>query len=160
MASQWVVTAGEQSPRTVERLLRLLPGWFGIESSNAHYAEVAATMPTYLAWPAQARPGAAAGVLLAVRHFPAAAEIYLMAVDPAMHRQGAGRALVEALERDLVADGVRLLQVKTLGPSHPDQGYRLTRLFYQGMGFEPLEETADLWPQNPCLIMVKVLPAR
>ncbi len=151
----WVVTAGERSPQTVRRLLGLLPGWFGIESANDHYVQVAAELPTYLARPHGGGP--AAGVLLAARHFPGAAEIYLMAVDPAMHRRGAGRALVMALERDLIADGVSLLQVKTLGPSHPDPGYRQTRLFYQGMGFAPLEEVMDLWPGNPCLIMVKVL---
>ncbi len=80
-----------------------------------------------------------------------------MAVDPAEHRHGAGRALVTALERDLIADGVRLLQVKTLGPSRPDAGYARTRKFYQAMGFEPVEEITGLWPENPCLIMVKPL---
>ncbi len=174
--STWIVTSGAQSPETVRRLLGLLPAWFGIESSNAHYIEVAAELPTYLAWPeadadgrphgggrpdgADDRPDAAgepAGVLLAARHFPGAAEIYLMAVDPALRRRGVGRALVEALECDLLADQVRLLQVKTLGPSHPDPGYAGTRMFYEGMGFAPLEEILDLWPGNPCLIMVKVL---
>jgi len=60
------------------------------------------------------------------------AEIYLMAVEPAMHRQGIGSALVEALEADLVADGVHLLQVKTLGPSHPDASYEQTRRSTRG----------------------------
>jgi GNAT superfamily N-acetyltransferase len=155
--STWIVTSGAQSPETVRRLLGLLPAWFGIESSNAHYIDVAADLPTYLAWPQADAAAEPAGVLLAARHFPGAAEIYLMAVDPALHRRGVGRALVEALERDLVADQVRLLQVKTLGPSHPDPGYATTRMFYEGMGFAPLEEIADLWPGNPCLIMVKVL---
>jgi ribosomal protein S18 acetylase RimI-like enzyme len=155
--STWIVTSGAQSPETVGRLLGLLSAWFGIESSNAHYIDVAADLPTYLAWPQVDAAAEPAGVLLAARHFPRAAEIYLMAVDPALHRRGVGRALVEALERDLVADQVRLLQVKTLGPSHPDPGYARTRMFYQGMGFAPLEEIADLWPGNPCLIMVKVL---
>jgi len=69
-----------------------------------------------------------------------------------------GRALVQALEDDLVADGCQLLQVKTLGPSHQDAGYKLTRQFYLGMGFVPVEELIDFWgPQNPCLIMIKVL---
>lgn len=160
--SPWVVTAGEQSPQTVRRLLDLLPDWFGIEASNQHYIEVAATLPTYLAWPAHAG-GEAVGVLLVKRHFPGTAEIYFLAVDPAHHRRGAGRALLHALERDLAADRAGagrhgLLQVKTLGPSHPDPGYARTRLFYEGVGFSPLEELADLWPDNPCLIMVKVLP--
>jgi len=164
--SAWAVTSGERSPQTVARLLGLLPDWFGIPSSNAHYVDMAGRLPTYLARPATdaaaaPAPGAEpAGVLLAERHFPGAAEIYLLAVDPATHRRGAGRALVEALERDLIADGVRLLQVKTLGPSHPDAGYRLTRLFYEAMGFAPLEELTGLWPENPCLVMVKVLQSR
>jgi ribosomal protein S18 acetylase RimI-like enzyme len=80
-----------------------------------------------------------------------------MAVEPATHRRGVGRRLVEALEADLIADGVELLQVKTLGPSRPDAGYDRTRQFYAAMGFRPLEEIDGLWPENPCLIMVKLL---
>jgi GNAT superfamily N-acetyltransferase len=144
----------------VSRLLTALPDWFGIESSNEGYVVSAATLPTYLAWPAGSGGETGrqpVGVLLANRHFPAAAEIHLMAVEPELRRHGVGRALVEALERDLVADGVTLLQVKTLGPSYPDEGYEQTRLFYTGMGFQPLEEITGLWPGNPCLIMVKVI---
>jgi GNAT superfamily N-acetyltransferase len=158
----WRVTSGEQAPETVDRLLRALPDWFGIESAIAEYVLKAQELPTYLAWPA---PESSAlgpsvhpvGVLLAARHFQESAEIYLMAVEPAMHRQGIGRALVEALEGDLLTDGVELLQVKTQGPSRPDAGYDRTRQFYSRMGFRPLEEIHGLWPGNPCLIMVKVL---
>lgn len=156
---QWRVTHGQPDPATVERLLRLLPTWFGIEAAVAGYIEAAGRLPTYLAWrddPAgQGEPPP--GVLLAERHFPHAAEIHLMAVDPARHRQGIGRALVAAAEADMVADGVRFLQVKTLGPSRPDEGYQRTRRFYAGVGFEPLEEITGLWPGNPCLIMIKTL---
>ncbi len=160
-STDWLVTSGEQDPDTVRRLLGLLPGWFGIEASNAAYVEAARQLPTYRAWPADGPGrGEAAGVLLARRHFPQSAEIHWLAVDPALHRRGAGGALVRALEADLVADGVEYLQVKTLGPSHPDAGYELTRRFYLSMGFRPLEELHGLWDeQNPCLIMVKALPA-
>jgi ribosomal protein S18 acetylase RimI-like enzyme len=158
----WIVTSGKHDPKTVDRLLRLLPDWFGIESSIVEYVEQAHKLPTYLAWPgagSQVRnwDGQPLGVLLAARHFPGSAEIYLMAVDPAMRRRGLGRALVEALEADLIADRVELLQVKTLGPSRPDASYEQTRQFYTRMGFRPLEEIHDLWPENPCLVMVKVL---
>jgi GNAT superfamily N-acetyltransferase len=155
-----LITSGTQDPDTVERLLHLLPTWFGIESSNAGYVRAARELPTYLAWPAGDDGTAAqpAGVLLAARHFPQSAEIHLLAVDPALHRKGIGRALVRALEADLTADGVEFLQVKTLGPSHPDSGYKLTRQFYLAMGFRPLEELHGLWdPGSPCLIMVKPL---
>jgi GNAT superfamily N-acetyltransferase len=155
---RWRVTSGEPAPDTVERLLRLLPGWFGIESSVLEYVATARARPAYLAWPAgdpDPRPG---GVLLAVRHFPVSAEIYLMAVDPAYHRHGAGRALVAALETDLIAEGVEFLQVKTQGPGRPDAGYEKTRRFYAGVGFQPLEEMPGFWaPDIPCLIMIKSL---
>jgi ribosomal protein S18 acetylase RimI-like enzyme len=157
----WLVTSGEQDPGTVRRLLGLLPGWFGIESSNTAYVEAARELPTYRAWPGD-RPGGGepAGVLLARRHFAQSAEIYLLAVDPAVHRRGVGRALIRGLEADLAADGVEYLQVKTRGPSKPDAGYELTRRFYLSLGFRPLEELQWLWdPDNPCLIMVKAVPA-
>lgn len=54
-------------------------------------------------------------------------------------------------------DVARLLEVKTLGPSHPDPAYARTRRFYEKMGFLALEET-DLWGEDtPCPIMVKSL---
>jgi len=157
----WRVTTGQQDPATVDRLLRMLPDWFGIESAITGYVESARDLPTYLAWTGPADPGPPegepAGVLLAARHFPSSAEIHLMAVDPAWHRRGAGRALVAALEADLTAEQVEFLQVKTLGPALPDAGYHRTRQFYASVGFRPLEEIHGLWPGNPCLIMIKVL---
>jgi GNAT superfamily N-acetyltransferase len=151
------VTSGEPAPDTVERLLRMLPGWFGIESSVLEYVAASRTLPAYLAWPDGGQAPGPSGVLLAVRHFPASAEIYLMAVDPAWHRRGAGRALVAALEADLIPQGVDFLQVKTQGPGRPDAGYEKTRQFYADVGFRPLEEIHGLWPGIPCLVMIKSL---
>jgi GNAT superfamily N-acetyltransferase len=140
-------------PAAVEILLRGLPEWFRIESSIADYVEAAGRMPTLLA-----RDGAeVVGALLLARHFPTAAEIHLMAVTRARHRTGIGRALVEAAEARMATDGVTLMSVKTLGASHPDPGYALTRLFYEALGYQPVEELLGLWPGNPCLIMVKPL---
>jgi GNAT superfamily N-acetyltransferase len=159
----WRITSGDYAPQTVERLLRALPQWFGLEASNAAYVEAARQLPAYLAWPATAPDGpdsdpGAAGVLLLERHFPGAAEVCLIAVAPAYHRHGAGRALFATAEADLAADGVEFLQVKTLGPSHPDEGYQRTRKFYAAVGFTPLEELHGVWdPENPCLIMIRHL---
>ena len=62
-----------------------------------------------------------------------------MAVDPRLHRHGVGRALVSALvsalERDLIADGARFHQVKTLCSAHPDPGYLRPRQSYAAAGF-------------------------
>ena len=161
------MTSGEPDPRTVGRLLRSLPEWFGIESSLVEYVAAARRMPAYLAWPArstgqdqdkdQGQERHPVGALLAQRHFPCSAEIYLIAADRALHRRGIGRALVTALEADLIAGGVEFLQVKTLGPTRPDAGYERTRQFYAGLGFRPLEEIHGLWAEHPCLIMVKPL---
>jgi GNAT superfamily N-acetyltransferase len=152
----WVITSGGHDPDTVARLLRSLPEWFGIKSSVAEYVDAARVLQTYRAWPDAGSP-VPAGVLLGARHFPWSAEIHLMAVERSWHRRGIGRALIEAFEADLTADGVELLQVKTLGLAHPDPGYAGTRQFYTRLGFRPLQEITGLWPENPCLIMIKVL---
>jgi hypothetical protein len=52
---------------------------------------------------------------------------------------------------------VRLLQVKTLGPSAEWEPYERTRRFYRALGFIPLEEHLHLWPSDPALVMVKPL---
>lgn len=140
-----------QDPAAVERILRGLPEWFGIDSSVVEYVEAAGRLPGLMAYAG----GEPVGALVLERHFPTAAEIHLMAVERSRHRQGIGRALVAAAEAALSADGVTLISVKTLGPSHPDAGYADTRRFYAAMGFQPVEELLDLWPGNPCLLMVK-----
>ena len=140
-----------------ERILRALPEWFGIEESNRAYIRDLDTLPSYVA----IADGEVVGFLSLKHHFPAKSEIYVLAVERSLHRQGVGRALVERAEAGLRAAGVALLQVKTLGPSHPDDAYRKTREFYAALGFLALEETTALWgPDNPSLIMVKVLGGR
>jgi GNAT superfamily N-acetyltransferase len=140
-----------------DRLLGLLPSWFGIPEANAEYVQSATHLPGLVAHD-RSSGEEPIGVLLYRRHFPEAAEIHVMAVTPSWHRRGVGKALVAAVEAELAADGCRMLQVKTLGATHPDPGYALTRAFYRSVGFLPLEETGELWPGNPCLIMVKQLP--
>lgn len=151
------ITAREAPPDldTARRLLTALPAWFGIPDSVEDYVVAAGRMRTVLAH-ADGHPDPI-GLLLLDAHFPTSVEVHLMAVDPAWHRRGAGRALLDEAERLVRADGVRLLSVKTLGPSRPDANYASTREFYLAMGFEPLEEILDLWPGNPCLVMVKPL---
>ena len=135
--------------RIAESVLRDLPDWFGIEEATREYIENAATLPTFAVEPD-------AGFLSVKQHTPAAAEVYVMGVRRAHHRQGIGRALVEAAESWCRARGTRFLQVKTLGPSRPDEGYDATRRFYEAAGFVALEELHGLWDaENPTLILVK-----
>jgi GNAT superfamily N-acetyltransferase len=97
------------------------------------------------------------GVLLVDQRYPTSAEVHLLAVRRKHHRSGIGRTLLERVEDDLRAQGVRLLSVKTFGPSASDPDFDRTRAFYTACGFHPVEEFPDLWVDNPCLLMVKAL---
>ncbi len=135
------------------RILRSLPDWFGIEESNLEYDRDIATLPTLVATDGDE----VVGFLSVKHHTDSASEIQVMGVRPDYHRSGIGRRLLEAAEAQL-PEGVEFLQVKTLGPSHPDPFYRRTRAFYAAMGFVPLEETTQIWgAENPTLIMIKYL---
>jgi GNAT superfamily N-acetyltransferase len=138
----------------VREILADLPAWFGRADSNAAYVDAATRLANYVA---DAPTGERVGVLLLEQHYPSTAEVHLMAVKERWHRRGVGRALLHRVEEDARSVGTRLLTVKTLGRAHPDEGYRRTRLFYEAMGFLPLEEFDDLWPGTPCLFMAKPL---
>ena len=135
--------------RLCESILRELPDWFGIEEATAAYIRDVAELPTFAAGDA--------GFLSLKLHNARAAEVYVMGVRPGNHRRGLGTALLAAAEGYLRERDVEYLQVKTLGPSRPDDGYERTRLFYEARGFVPLEELLDLWDANPCLLLVKAL---
>lgn len=154
-AMTWIAHRDDPVPDDVARLLVTVPEWFGRPESNAEYVEAARTKET---WTVRDASDVVVGVTLVDRHFPSAAEVHLIVVERAAHGAGIGTAMLSALEADARARGVRLLEVKTLGASHPDPAYARTRHFYEKQGFLPLEET-ELWGEGtPCLIMVKPLP--
>jgi ribosomal protein S18 acetylase RimI-like enzyme len=135
-------------------ILRLLPDWFGIEDAILKYEQEIKVLPTFLV----RSENRVVGFLSLKQHNPYSSEIYVMAIHPDMHRCGIGRALVEAAEAHTRRLGVEYMQVKTLGPSRPDESFAYTRLFYEAVGFRPLEEFPKFWDEhNPCLLMVKRL---
>jgi GNAT superfamily N-acetyltransferase len=149
-------------------ILEELPEWFGIDRFTHEYVDAAAKFPNYVAVaePESSPPGAdggaipaddVLGVLLLDQRYPTSAEVHLLAVRRKHHRAGIGRTLMARVEDDLRAQGVRLLSVKTLGPSAYDPGFDQTRAFYSACGFHPVEEFPDLWADDPCLLMVKAL---
>jgi GNAT superfamily N-acetyltransferase len=145
---------GERNRSAAERVLRALPQWFELEEPILDYIAEAAHLPTFIASNGSEDVG-----FLTLRPYAAtAAEITAMGVLPELHRQGYGRALVAAAEAHARAEHRAVIQVKTLGPSHPDASYARTRAFYEALGFIPIEETTAFWGDaNPCLIMVKGL---
>ena len=63
---------------------------------------------------------------------------------------------VERAARAAGMSSEQFLQVKTVGPSRPDENYARTREFYLACGFRPLEEFKTLWGERiPCLQLVK-----
>ena len=138
--------AGGHWPDALDQLLRDLPEWFGVEASIVQYVEDTRSFPNTAAL----HNGEIVGVCVVQNHTDVAAEIEVLAVRRDLHRHGIGRQLVEAVEIELRGAGVRLLQVKTLGPSGKSAEYARTRAFYESIGFLPLEERSDIWgPGNP-----------
>ena len=135
-------------------VLTELPAWFGIPESNQDYIDHAEHDLGVLATVGDE----AIGLTTLLRHSPQAAEVYLMAVRPAWHRHGVGRAMLDAAEQHLGNDGVEFLQVKTLSSRSDDVNYAETRRFYEAYGFYVLEEFPELWdPSNPALQMIKTI---
>ncbi|MDX2131735.1 MAG: GNAT family N-acetyltransferase [Planctomycetota bacterium] len=147
--------AGPEAPGLCEPILRSVPEWFGIESCTRQYIDETATLPTWIAW----RGGVPVGFVSIRRHFPEAAEVSCIAAMKSAHGTGVGTALMREIERVLAAEGVRVLQVKTQGPSLPCEEYALTMRFYRSIGYAPLEELHGVWPGVPMLIMVKQIAA-
>jgi ribosomal protein S18 acetylase RimI-like enzyme len=133
-----------------------LPEWFGKPASVADYVAEAETLPML---GAQARSGDEfVGFLSLKTHNPVTVEAYVLGVMREYHRRGCGRALFEAAESRLRAQGCRYLTVKTVAATNPDPNYAATRCFYAALGFEPIEVFPDLWDKhNPCLLMLKTL---
>ncbi|MGC8537297.1 MAG: GNAT family N-acetyltransferase [Rhizomicrobium sp.] len=131
-------------------ILAELPEWFGIPASNAKYVEFAERKPTWVA-----EDGDVLGVMTLVDTGYSAIDIHLLAVRPHMQRRGLGAALVAQALAETRSLGRSYLTVKTRGPSLPYEPYERTRAFYEGVGFQGLEEFTEIWgPENPCLIMI------
>jgi GNAT superfamily N-acetyltransferase len=136
-------------------VLEALPVWFGIPAAIETYVAAAENLPMLAC---RDPVGGIAGFASVKIHTRAAAEVYVMGVKRAWHRRGIGRMLIEAAARLAVSHGSQYLTVKTLSPSHPDPNYAATRLFYDAVGFVPIEEFPTLWgADNPCLLLLRPL---
>lgn len=141
-------------PSGVDRILRLLPDWFGIGEAIVDYVEKARSLDSYIAvneddW--------TVGVALITRHFSESAELTLIAIHPLYQSSGVGRALIRFVEQDLRENDCRYFEVHTVGPSFDHAGYAATRAFYAAVGFSPMHEFENLDWDGPTLIMIKQL---
>ena len=141
-------------PSGVDRILRLLPDWFGIEEAIVDYVEKARSLDSYIA---VNEDDGTIGVALITRHFAESAELTLIAIHPRYHSSGVGRALIRFAEQDLREDDCKYFEVHTVGPSFDHGGYAATRAFYAAVGFSPMHEFENLDWDGPTLIMIKHL---
>jgi ribosomal protein S18 acetylase RimI-like enzyme len=136
-------------------VLESLPEWFGIPTSIEAYVSAADGLPML---PCFEPAGDVAGFVSVKTHTAVAAEEYVIGVKRAWHRRGIGRSLIAAAAQLATSQGAQFLTVKTLSPSNDDPNYAATRLFYEVVGFLPIEEFPTLWgADNPCLFMLRPL---
>lgn len=130
-----------------------LPEWFGIPESTAEYVRESADMPFF----ALCAQGDHAGFIALKETSPVTAEIYVMGVKKRLHHTGAGTMLFHAFCAYALQHGYQYAQVKTVAAGYYAE-YDATRLFYEHLGFCPLEVFPTLWDEwNPCLVMVMKL---
>ena len=135
-------------------VLRALPEWFGIEASIIDYVKHVEDMPFYAAFDEDKT----IGFVALKTHNQYTAEIFLIGVLMEYHKQGIGKMLVHYCEIYCVDNKLEFLTVKTLDESRGCESYKKTRLFYQALGFKPLEVFPLLWDEdNPCLFMAKYI---
>lgn len=148
------ISDNEEKARITDFILRQLPEWFGIEKAIVEYTYGSKNTAFYAAYEGDKVIGFTSIKI----HNKFTAEIYIIGNIKEFQGRGIGRKMLKTVEEILIEKGYRFLTVKTLGESHPDEHYKMTREFYKKAGFLPLEESNEIWgPENPCLLMLKVL---
>ena len=100
----------EKKAEISAHILHALPDWFGLPDSTQKYIDDSRNMPFFAA----VQENQAVGFAALKATSPCAGEIYVMGVLPAYHRSGIGRQLFAAIRAEAIAQGYRLLQVKTV----------------------------------------------
>jgi GNAT superfamily N-acetyltransferase len=136
-------------------IVRGLPDYFTADVP----AKVERDAASHEAW-VIADSAAVAGFAIAARKSPAAAEILWIAVDAARRGRGHGTTLLGHLLERLAADGVSVVEAKTLDRSSGYRPYEATRAFWERGGFVHIDTIDPLpgWPPgNPAAIYVAAL---
>jgi GNAT superfamily N-acetyltransferase len=108
--------------------------------------------------------GEVVGFVIAERRGTRAAEILWAAVAGDRRGAGLGTRLVDHVLDELSADGVRIVEVKTLDQSADYPPYEATRAFWLARGFiqfDTIDPLPDWPPGNPAAILaVALAPTR
>jgi ribosomal protein S18 acetylase RimI-like enzyme len=147
--------AGDGDAEACVAIVRGLPEYFSPDVPD----KVRTDLRRHAAWVA-VRAEQVLGFAVVERRGTPAAEILWAAVDPSARGQGIGGQLAHEVLRQLRADGVRLVEVKTLDATAKYEPYEATRAFWERMGFIQLDTIDPLsgWtPGNPAAIYVAAL---
>lgn len=141
----------EKKSKITEEVLRDLPKWFGIEESTQEYIEDVKTLDFYSVCNAEL-----IGFMAIKEVYSEVANLHVLGIKKAYHKQGVGTMLYEYVEKNLINQGYKYVSVYTLSEKHSDLGYKKTRHFYEKVGFSPVFESATEWGEkNPFLLMIK-----
>jgi GNAT superfamily N-acetyltransferase len=149
-----LLASPEAASEACARLIKLLPDWFGIPSSNAAYVAGVAECTCLGAFDLS---GACIGLVALRPHFGTTLEVWWMGVAPDQHRRGVGARLMAAAKGEAIRLGCDTMVLMTLGEESDDPGYAATRLFYQAQGFRPLVHDHMSDPECPLIWMIQYL---
>jgi GNAT superfamily N-acetyltransferase len=138
-------------------IVRRLPEYFTADVPET----VRVDLGRHLGWVA-VRDGHVAAFVVVERRGTRAADVLWAAVDPSARRQGIGSQLVHDVMGQLRADGVQVVELKTLDAAADYKPYEATRAFWERMGFVQIDTIDPLpgWnPGNPAAIYVAALVA-
>jgi GNAT superfamily N-acetyltransferase len=136
-------------------IVRGLPDYFTDDVA----AKVASDAASHGGW-VLADAADIAGFAIAERRSAAGAEILWMAVASARRGRGGGTVLLNRVLDDLAANGVSVVEVKTLDRAAGYPPYEATRAFWERRGFVQVDTIDPLpgWqPGNPAAIYVASL---
>lgn len=118
-----------------------LPEWFGIPEAIDEYVRSVEDLPMF----GFRSVGSFVAFLAVKQHTSAAAEAFVLGVKRKWHRRGIGRRLFNHVERWLVARQIRFFTVKTIASDRGNGAFATTRVFYEAVGFLPVEVFPALW---------------
>lgn len=83
------------------------------------------------------------------------AELTWMGVRPEYQCRGVGKKLLQLLERQLIAQGVRILQVSTVADTVFYEPYARTRAFYRANGFQDYRVDRGYFPNGDDRLLLR-----
>ena len=147
------VSSANEKKRITREILEALPDWFGIEESRENYIKESVNLVYFAAYDNK-QP---IGFICLKETGKDTAEICVMGVLKAYHRQGVGKLLFDEAKNAARHEGYSFLQVKTVQMGKYDD-YDATNRFYLSMGFKEFEVFPTLWDEwNPCQVYVMSL---